>query len=446
MRRLLIKKRYWMLLIMPFLLFALVAGGYLPTKPAEAARTSAIIADHTSINIDKIPVSYIEQAKSLYRLAYGHTSHGSQIITGMRNLYESAGPLYYFNTDGSNGALKLVEMPGDLGHNGSLAWEATTRERLSWDSSISMVMWSWCGGVSDNTVEGINVYLNAMNRLENDFPHVTFVYMTGHLDGSGENGNLHRMNNIIRDYVRNNNKVLFDFADIESYDPDGNYYLDRGADDGCYYDGGNWAIQWCERNAGNALCQACSCAHSQSLNCNTKGRAFWWMLARLSGWTGESSLYEGDEEYNAVVDRERSLVTAVDYNLASRLSGRILLQVQEHGEAWYVYPNDRRKYYLGRPLDAWNVMRFLGLGITNADLAKIPTYNNYQWDAERGLIERVRGKILLQVEEHGEAWYVSPVNDRRYYLGRPADAFQLMRNLGLGINNEDIRKIGVGSL
>ena len=33
------------------------------------------------------------------------------------------------------------------------------------------------------------------------------------------------MNNLIRDYVASNNKVLFDFADIESYDPDGNIIL-----------------------------------------------------------------------------------------------------------------------------------------------------------------------------------------------------------------------------
>ena len=28
----------------------------------------------------------------------------------------------------------------------------------------------------------------------------------------------------------------------------------------------------------------------------------------------------------------------------------------------------------------------------------------------------VIGRILLQVEEHGEAWYVSPVTEERFYL------------------------------
>ena len=55
-----------------------------------------------------------------------------------------------------------------------------------------------------------------------------------------------------------------------------------------------------------------------------------------------------------------------------------------------------------------------------------------------------KGKILLQVESHGEAWYINPNDGRRYFLGRPADAFSVMKNLGLGITNENIGKIESG--
>lgn len=71
-------------------------------------------------------------------------------------------------------------------------------------------------------------------------------------------------------------------AIIESYDPDGNYFLDKNANDACQYDHGNWADEWCGTHPGT--CSTVSCAHSRSLNCDRKGRAVWWMLSRLAGW------------------------------------------------------------------------------------------------------------------------------------------------------------------
>ena len=82
----------------------------------------------------------------------------------------------------------------------------------------------------------IDRYLKPLSDFEREYPQITFVYMTGHLDGSGENGNLHLRNEQIREYCRVNQKWLYDFADLESYDPDGNYYLDKAADDECDYD------------------------------------------------------------------------------------------------------------------------------------------------------------------------------------------------------------------
>jgi len=49
------------------------------------------------------------------------------------------------------------------------------------------------------------------------------------------------------------------------------------------------------------------------------------------------------------------------------------------------------------------------------------------------------------VESHGEAWYVYPIDGLRYYLGRPDDAFSIMRQLGLGITNKDLATISSGS-
>ena len=44
--------------------------------------------------------------------------------------------------------------------------------------------------MSDNTEAGIDTYLHTMSQLELEYPDVTFVNMTGHLDGTGVNGTL----------------------------------------------------------------------------------------------------------------------------------------------------------------------------------------------------------------------------------------------------------------
>ncbi|SYZ72992.1 conserved hypothetical protein [Candidatus Zixiibacteriota bacterium] len=234
-----------------------------------------IIADHLAIaDFESIPINYIEQAKSNFKIFYGHTSHGSQIISGMDIVHEEDSLYDYNNGDGT---VQISEYSDDLGLTGDTSWAPITRQRLNEQGNdINIVIWSWCGGCSDNTEEGINIYLNKMSQLEQAYLNVKFIYMTGHLDGTGPDGNLYARNNQIRQYCQTNHKWLFDFADIESYDPDGNYY--PNASDAC---------EWCGDYYNSFPCATCpSCAHSHCFNCYLKGKAFWWMLARMAGWNG----------------------------------------------------------------------------------------------------------------------------------------------------------------
>lgn len=111
------------------------------------------------------------------------------------------------------------------------------------------------------------------------------------------------------------------------------------------------------------------------------------------------------------------------------LAGKILLQVESVGEAWYVLPDSQLRVYLGRPAQAFAVMRDYGLGIKSSDLELF---------LKDSFPQKLSGRILLAVEKNGEAYYINPDDLKAHYLGRPADAFKVMRDLGLGISNEDL--------
>lgn len=266
-----------------------------------------ILADHNSLTIDNIPDNWILTAKQEFRIAYGHTSHGGQILNGMQILAEENN-LFSFSRTGNYGALSLYdrEPEGDLGNPDRSTWYWRTRNLLDDPhNDRNVIMWAWCGQASTADFADIQLYLDLMSQLERDYPNVKFVYMTGHLDGTGENGNLFQRNNQIREYCRTNNKILYDFADIESYDPDGNYFRSRLANDNCDYDkngngtlDSNWAEEWIMANPNHELtrqAQKCTyCAHSQYLNCIMKSRAFWTLLAKMAGWDTEACDADGD--------------------------------------------------------------------------------------------------------------------------------------------------------
>ena len=116
-----------------------------------------------------------------------------------------------------------------MGYNSGFSWNAgaflsTARDMLDSAPQANAFMWSWCGEMSWLSTAEVQQYLDMMTQLESEYPGVRFVYMTGHTDGTTGDLVLNRNNNMVRDYVLANSKVLYDFADIESWLPDGTHY------------------------------------------------------------------------------------------------------------------------------------------------------------------------------------------------------------------------------
>lgn len=138
-----------------------------------------------------------------------------------------------------------------------------------------------------------------------------------------------------------------------------------------------------------------------------------------------------------VNQKDQNTSKTIDLEFAKKQAGKILLQVESRGEAWYVNPKDNKKYYMADGNKAYGIMRNLGVGITNKNLEKIK--------ANKILAKSNSGKIFLQVEAKGEAYYID-FSGVSHYLKDGAAAYNIMRSLGLGITNNDLNKISGGNL
>ena len=123
-----------------------------------------------------------------------------------------------------------------------------------------------------------------------------------------------------------------------------------------------------------------------------------------------------------------------DTDITEKLQGRILLQVEKNGEAWYLPPGSGQRVYLGRPADAFKVMRECGEGMEHARLKEF---------LQQGFPSEWEGRIVLDVERNGRAYYVSPADGEGEYLGRPRDALRVMKEEGVGITDQKLNSIPV---
>ncbi len=101
-----------------------------------------------------------------------------------------------------------------------------------------------------------------METLESLFPSKIFVWWTMPLQTTGD-ANRDLYNSLVRNYCRNNNKILFDLADIESHDPAGNPIIQ----------GGYEAMYPAYSSDGG---------HLNSTGYNRVAKAFWQLALRIS--------------------------------------------------------------------------------------------------------------------------------------------------------------------
>ncbi len=120
--------------------------------------------------------------------------------------------------------------------------------------------------------------------------------------------------------------------------------------------------------------------------------------------------------------------------LQDRYAGTILVHDDGYQkEYWYIDVDTKEKYPLRDGVAVSRLLKKLSIGISNANLNKIPV-NADSTNIDYELTSNSRGKFLIQVEEHGEAWYVNPLDNYRYQIANGNQGFKTLKDLAIDID------------
>jgi len=250
--------------------------------------SNPVIVDHNCTDLAKIPSDLIDSIKQNIKWYYAHTSHGEQLIVGLQEL-ERLNSFYDIEIKrkwlpDKTGALAILDNPYAgpedywKGERGILQ-----TENIIDSFPINISMWSWCGQLETYSEKDVQSYLKTLDKLQEAHPDTLFIYMTGNAQKGGRKGyNRWLRNNQIRRWVKEHpgkHRVLFDFADLDSwwFNPKTKRWEQATYR---YWTGSKFVsipIEHPEYH-GNER------AHTTLESCRQKGKAVWWMLARLSGW------------------------------------------------------------------------------------------------------------------------------------------------------------------
>ena len=319
------KSSVFKILIVLSMIFTMFVLGRSPVKAAEP-----LIIDHTCTDLSRILDDAIDTVQEVIKWHYSHTSHGGQLTTGLIRI-ESSDSKYNINRstgslptekgalcikDGMTPIRDTYNTPDDYFSSDWLRpYYAQQLLDLTDYAAVNVSAFCWCCQMNSYSEGTVGSYLQAMSNLENDNPDITFIYFTGNAQTGPENHynqnlaqgyNRYLRNEQIRNYCVANNKVLFDFADIDCwwYNESTEEWEQSTYE---YWNGSENVTVPYEHPHYNYN----EAAHTSYENCENKGKAVWWMMARLSGWNPDEC--SCDLNANGTCDMQDWLIFGEDW-------------------------------------------------------------------------------------------------------------------------------------
>jgi hypothetical protein len=159
---------------------------------------------------------------------FAHASVGANMMDGVVDLHGMDKATYPFESiSGSKTPPATTQTGAIYEHNrGNPGWKAKFDQFEAYVSNgwhyptINLAMNKLC---YIDQHASFKYYLHSMTNLEAAFPETVFVYTTMPLmtDADSDNFLRNAFNDRLREWTRQNGRVLFDIADIETHDPNG---------------------------------------------------------------------------------------------------------------------------------------------------------------------------------------------------------------------------------
>lgn len=242
----------------------------------QSRAATALMIDHRCVDdADQvIPTDALDRARRL-KVLFGHQSVGFDVIHGLQSL--AARPRYqvavqpriepyWFTRNSGVGEFFL----GRNGEGTGKVSEFSQKVRGGFGDKVDVAMMKLCYADIYPRINVDQVFAAqraSYDDLQRAYPKLKLVWWTCPVVRVTRFGDQRtRLNNLIREHVRTTGATLFDIADLECHAPDGRLITAEGCE--LLYEGYS-------RDQGGHLNEA----GQQHM-----ARAWWWLMARLSGW------------------------------------------------------------------------------------------------------------------------------------------------------------------
>jgi hypothetical protein len=249
------------------LLFLLVVANFIQAQPFTIGYTNCVA-------VTNYPQSVMDQIGQL-KWYFAHASIGECIMEGVTNLHLANPGFFQLQGFNATNTPPATNQPGTIyqdargnpqpfgNYQAKIDYFATAVSNGWHYPFVNLALNKFCyidiwltAPNSNAVVAEFNSYLNSMTNLEAAFPQTVFIYATMPVTATNSPADFVGVSPVSNDYWRNvfndslrtwcatNNRPLFDIADIETHDTNGNTTTFT------FTDGGTYQQLWFGNNQG----------------------------------------------------------------------------------------------------------------------------------------------------------------------------------------------------